>query len=132
MRILGDRGTIELTRGSFDSPADLDVCVESEHFSGRASNIFLTSEAEFFSQIRSIERENHGRAVLTGTEDFELVFELPRGNGDFLAQVRICHGLSQTPPAQVLTCRFLVSGEYWSSSVSGLRAELFLPPRAGV
>jgi hypothetical protein len=124
MRIFTPDGTLEIVRGSFDSPWDLDAVVESQGFSGHVSNIFPTNVAAFFSRIRAIERNGEGTAVLLGTEDFEFTLRLFKGNGAFLAEIAMASGFGEGPPCRVLRCRLRVDGEYWSSTVTGLRQEL--------
>lgn len=132
MRICSDDGTIELNRGAFADPADFDVSVESRGFSGRVHNIFPLSVGEFLSELGVVERHNEGRAVLRGTEDFELVLIMLKGRGDFWIDIRLCSGFSQPPPARVLHCRLHVDGEHWGTTVAGLRAELVGLPAAAV
>lgn len=125
MIIRSDDGTAEISKGSFEDPWDLDVSVETKGFSGKVYNIFPTSTGEFFQQIRAIERDNCGRAVLVGTEDFELVIELPQGRGAFWVELSLADGFGNgRPPARSLHCRLRVDGEYWHGVVAGLRSEL--------
>lgn len=47
MRIRSDDGFIEITRGTFDSPADVDVRAESCNFSASVTNIFPQTGSHF-------------------------------------------------------------------------------------
>jgi hypothetical protein len=138
MRLVSLDGILEIKRGCFDEPLDVDASVESQGYSGRVDNIFPSGLAEFCAELEAMERDNCGRAVLAGTEGFWFSVVLPKGNGDFWVEISMSAGFSGAMPAtayqpmtevaeRFVRCRFRVDGEYWSTLVSGMRAILAQP-----
>lgn len=127
MRIRSDDGFIEIVRGSFDSPADIDIRAESRGFSASVTNIFPMNSGQFFAAARAMNITRRGRLVLTGTEDFQLVLEDRDAKGGLWAEVQMTlwSGGRQT---HLLRCRLAVEAEYWLTILQDLRAELGKSP----
>lgn len=127
MRIRSDDGFIEIVRGSFDSPADIDIHAESRGFSASVTNIFPMNSGQFFAAARAMNMTRRGRLVLTGTEDFQLVLEDRDAKGGLWAEVQMTlwSGGQQT---HLFRCRLAVEAEYWLTILQDLRAELGKSP----
>lgn len=130
MRILSTNGFIEITRGSFDEPADLDIRVESRGFCASAHNIFPLDVGRFFAAARAAQATRRGRLTLNGTESFQLVLEDRDARGGFWAEVQLALW-SNGQQTHLLRCKLPVEAEYWLSVLRDLRAELFEPPAPG-
>jgi len=127
MRIRSDDGFIEITRGTFESPADVDVRAESCNFSASVTNIFPLDTSRFFAAASTMHVTRRGRLVLSGTEDFELVLEDRDAKGGFWAEVQMTLR-SQGRQTHLFRCRLAVDAEYWSTVLQDLRTELAKPP----
>ncbi len=126
MVIRTPEGTIEISRGSFDDPWDIDASVSSRGFSGAVTNIFPMSTDEFFAGVRRIEQGQRVRAELHGTEDFLFALEPKGGTGAFWAEIQLTVISGATPGgiSHQVRCKLAVDGENWYSTIQALRKEL--------
>lgn len=127
MRILSDDGFIEITRGSFDEPADIDIRVESNGFCASVNNIYPLDTDLFFAAARAMQATRRGRLTLNGTENFQLVLEDRDAKGGFWAEVQLVLW-SNGQQTHLLRCKLPVEAEYWLSILQDLHAELAKPP----
>lgn len=121
---------IELIRGGFDDPADIDLRVHGNGFSGANYNVFPLNTASFLDDLSILESSRKGLAVLSGTEGFELTLESIGGVGEMSVEValeRACSSSSSTGP-RMYTYRvmlgFTVAGENVGPMIAELRRVL--------
>ncbi len=132
MRILSIDGdaSIEISRGSFDDPADIDLAVQGNGFSGANYNVFPLNTASFLEELSILESSRNGLASLSGTEGFKLTLESIGGVGEVSVEVeleRASSSSSSTGP-RMYTYRvvlgFTVAGEHVGPMIAGLRRVL--------
>jgi hypothetical protein len=120
---------LEISRGNFEDPVDLNISVRAASFSGRTSNIFALNTTPFLRDLDLLEKSRHGTAKLEGTEEFVLSFQPYGHTGAIWASVSI----SQFRPAPLLAnptwgdrldCGFEIPGESFGKLCTELRQVL--------
>jgi hypothetical protein len=120
------RSSLDISRGTFEDPPDLDISVRTASFSGETSNIFPVKIPQFLADLDLLEKSRRGRAQLEGTEDFLLVLQPYGRTGAIWASVSISH-FRHTPKLAAgvssdrLNCGFEVAGENFGQLCIELR-----------
>lgn len=127
MRLPRTEGFVEIVRGGFDHPIDLDIQVVAGRFSGAVSNVFPSNGHEFLRVLDALKRLRHGRAVLSGTDSFEFAVSWHGLTGNFWVEVKINQFAAfkdHRRQTQELTVLLAIDGEYWSTIKAGMQ-EIF-------
>ena len=132
MRINSSDATeyIEITRGSFDDPVDIDLQFEDKGFSGTNYNIFSMNIGVFLEDLVSLEASRSGKASLEGTEDFYITFKSDGHSGAIKIHFQIARYVGHSIPTGVgtfeykISARFPVDGEHVGPITRGFQSML--------
>lgn len=118
---------LELVRGSFDDPVDIDLSVKGNGFSGSNYNIFPQNTVSFLVELSNLESSRKGKAVLSGTEGFNLTLESIGSIGEISVALELERFVSSNSSLGLRTYEyklvlgFPVAGENVGSVITGLR-----------
>jgi len=118
---------IELVRGGFDDPADIDLHVHGNGFSGANYNVFPLNTTSFLDDLSILESSRKGQAMLSGTEGFKLTLASIGGVGEVSVEValeRTFSSRSSTGPRMYtygVMLGFTVAGENVGPMIADLR-----------
>lgn len=118
MRLSSAKGVIELVRGEFDDPVDLNARAVAGAFAGAVSNIFPMNAKGFLQALEDMQAFRCRRAELYGTEDFRFAVEWRGSTGGFWAEITMRQFAAFQDgrrSVQSVDIVLEVDGEYWST-----------------